>query len=296
MELEFQQIELKFEHLRRQRPGMERRLLASLASEGQLMPVVVLPQDNGRYLLLDGYKRVRGLQKLQYDTVMAVLWDLCEVEALLLEQVMRNTEPEGALEQGWFLRELRDRFNVAPPELARRFDKTPSWVSRRLALVEALPEQVQDLVRLGRIKANIAMKVLVPLSRVNRRDCLRFCEMLEKADFTTREALELQKGWQQGTPEVRERILADPLLYLKTQQVVLGEKAESGPFHQWLEAVGAIAGISRRAKRDLKRGALLNCPPGDTQEALAALRQASADFNALSRCSEKDLNQEQNHA
>src|ERR1019366_7779888 len=46
---------------------------------------------------------------------------------------------DSAIEQGWLLREMGARFGLGREELARRFDRTPSWVSRRLALVGELP-------------------------------------------------------------------------------------------------------------------------------------------------------------
>jgi hypothetical protein len=42
---------------------------------------------------------------------------------------------------------LNQRTRVNPYELARRFDRSVSWVSRRLALVEVLPEAIQQLYR-----------------------------------------------------------------------------------------------------------------------------------------------------
>ena len=42
MELEFHQLELRYERLRVQQPARERRLLASLADAGQQMPIVVV--------------------------------------------------------------------------------------------------------------------------------------------------------------------------------------------------------------------------------------------------------------
>jgi hypothetical protein len=140
MDLEFHQIELRYESLRRTSAERERRLCGSLAEIGQQTPVVVVAGgDGGRHVLLDGYKRVRALLRLRRDTVRAVCWELSEMEALLLERLMRTTEGDSPLEQGWLLRELRDHFHLGLPELARRFDKSPSWVSRRLALVGELP-------------------------------------------------------------------------------------------------------------------------------------------------------------
>lgn len=298
MELEFHQIDFRYEHLRKHNPQMERQLLASLADEGQKAPVVVLALAKDRYVLLDGYKRLRALRRLKRDTVQATLWDLDAMrqrpgafmaEALLLERMMRTSEPEGPLEQGWILRELRDRFRMAPEELARRFGRTPSWVSRRLALVETLPEEVQAKVRSGRIAAHTAMKVLVPLARANRRDCLRFCEALLKAEFTTREAVSLQAGWQQGKPEVRERLLADPVLFLRSQRAVQTPEVLRGPFHLWLEDLGTLAAVARRAGLHLRQGGLYHRSPAEYQEAGAALRQAASDCQALFQRSDSCL-------
>lgn len=289
MELEFHQIDFRYEHLRKHNPQMERQLLASLADEGQKAPVVVLALAKDCYVLLDGYKRLRALRRLKRDTVKATLWDLDEAEALLLERMMRTSEPEGPLEQGWILRELRDRFRMAPEELARRFGRTPSWVSRRLALIETLPEEVQAKVRSGRIAAHTAMKVLVPLARANRRDCLRFCEALLKAEFTTREAVSLQAGWQEGKPEVRERLLADPVLFLRSQRAVAAPEVMRGPFHLWLEDLGTLAAVARRAGLHLRQGGLYHRSPAEYQEAGTALRQATSDCQALFQRSDSCL-------
>jgi hypothetical protein len=45
---------------------------------------------------------------------------------------------------GWLLAEMDQRFGFALEGLARRFDRGVTWVSRRLALVELLPEASQQ--------------------------------------------------------------------------------------------------------------------------------------------------------
>lgn len=287
MELEFQSIDFRYEHLRRRNPPLERQLLASLADHGQKVPVVVLVQPPDHYVLLDGYKRVRALRRLGRDTVQATLWDLGEAEALLLERMMRTAVAESPLEQGWILRELRDRFRMPPEELARRFDRSPSWVSRRLALIQDLPEEVQEHVRRGQIAAHTAMRVLVPLARANKRDCRRFCQALLRGRFTTREAELLHLGWLQGRAEVRERLLADPVLYLRSQRAL--EVLEASPFHGWLEDLGTLSAVARRARLHLEQGALFSRSAEEVQEAGAALRQSETDCQALFQGSARDL-------
>jgi ParB/RepB/Spo0J family partition protein len=161
-ELELHQLDRRYEALRRREPRREARLLASLSEHGQQIPIIVV----GEHVVVDGSKRVRALAKLAPDTVAVVAWSIDEREALLLGRVLRTAE-EDALEQGWLLCELRDRFAMTPSVMAARFDKSESWVSRRLALVGDLPREVQDLVRAGALGAHAAMKYFVPLARAN---------------------------------------------------------------------------------------------------------------------------------
>src|SRR5208337_3456505 len=112
MQLEFHQLDRRWEHLRVRHPARQRRLLASLADAGQQTPIVVVAaagQPN-RYLVIDGYKRLAALQQLGRDTVEAVVWRMGEAEALLLDRSLRWSEHETALEQGWLLAELEQRY------------------------------------------------------------------------------------------------------------------------------------------------------------------------------------------
>ena len=158
MQLEFHQLDRRWEHLRVRHPARQRRLLASLADSGQQMPIEVVAAEGqtDRYVVIDGYKRIAALEQLGRDTVEAVVWPMSEAAAVLLDRSLRLSEHETALEQGWLLAELEQRFGYSLDELARRFDRSVSWVSRRLALVELLPEAIQQQVREGKVLAQVA--------------------------------------------------------------------------------------------------------------------------------------------
>jgi len=219
MQLEFHQLDRRWEHLRVREPHRQRRLLASLADSGQQTPIVVVaagPPD--RYLVIDGHKRVAALEQLGRDTVEATLWAMSEAEALLLSRSVRFSPQESALEQGWLLAEMERRFGYSLEEMARRFDRSVSWVSRRLALVELLPEAIQQQVREGKISAHVAMKYLVPVARVDAEHCERMAAAFLQQRCDTRQARQLYTAWRKATRAVRERILAEPELFLKTQR------------------------------------------------------------------------------
>jgi ParB family transcriptional regulator, chromosome partitioning protein len=115
----------------------QQQLLASLGTSGQQTPIIVvaLSDQPDHYMVIDDYKRVATLEQLGRDTVEAVIWPLNEVQALALDRTLHWSERESALEEGWLLAELEQRFGYGLEELARQFDRSVRWVSRRLALV-----------------------------------------------------------------------------------------------------------------------------------------------------------------
>ncbi len=289
MDLEFHQLDLRYEALRRRHPRKERHLLASLAEHGQLLPVVVVAAD-APFVLVDGYKRVRALQRLAHDTVCATVWAIGEADALVLEHVMRAADPAGPLEQGWMLDALRARFGLSLDDLARRFDKTPSWVSRRLALVRALPDVVQCEVRAGRIAPHAAMKYLVPLARANRDACVALAAAIARTDLSSRQVGVLYALWQAGTDDTRALVVSDPRLLLRVRADATARQAaiEAPPAQRFVDDVTAVAGLARRAHRRLREGIGAQLDAPGRQGADQAMRDARADCDALFHRWEKE--------
>ena len=249
MQLEFHQLERRWEHLRVRQPQRQGRLMASLAESGQQTPIVVVLStgERERYLVIDGYKRIAALEQLGRDTIEATVWAMSAAEALLLERTLRCSPQESALEQGWLLVEMERSFGYGLEELARRFDRSVSWVSRRLALVELLPESIQQQVREGKLGAQLAMKYLVPVARVSLEDCVRMASALVQQHCSTREAGQLYAAWREGSRVVRERILAEPELFLKTQRQVPASRPAAAGVERDLEM--AVAILRRTGRR-----------------------------------------------
>ena len=283
VDLEFQQLDRRYEALRRASPDREKRVLASLIRVGQQAPVVVVAaeQASDRFVLLDGYKRVRALIRLRVDTVRATPWALSELEALLLERLIRTNSEDGPLEQGWLLRELRDRFGLTAEELAHRFDKSRSWISRRLALVADLPEFIQAQVRRGEIAAHAAMKFLVPVARANAQDCLRLAQAIGPLRPTTRQVEALAAAFVTGSEKTRELVLSDPQLFLRAREATMSPTLDKDPAALLLADFGALAGVARRAHRRLKEGVGARLTPPEHDEIHSCFRQAQADTEQL---------------
>ncbi len=208
------------------------------------MPILVIPGPQG-YLVIDGHQRIAALQQLRRDTVEALVLDtMSEAEALLLVHSLRSRgEPETALEQGWLLAEMEHKHGYTIEDLARRFDRSATWIARRLALVDTLPEAVQQQVREGRIAAQIAMRYLAPMARLSVEHCHRMAGIFAQQHWTTRQAALLYNAWRNAkTKQTRERILTEPELFLKASQ------QQRPPTQATLEGdLNQIVAIARRA-------------------------------------------------
>jgi ParB-like chromosome segregation protein Spo0J len=79
MQLEFHQLDRRWEHLRVRHAARQRRLLASLAESGQQTPIVVVAAEGqaDRYVVIDGYKRIVALEQLGRDTVEVGMIRFC---------------------------------------------------------------------------------------------------------------------------------------------------------------------------------------------------------------------------
>jgi len=289
VDLEFHQLDLRYEALRVRRPDRERRLLSSLAERGQQVAIVVirLPEEPNRFLVIDGYKRIRALERLGHDTVRATVWDMDETEALILDRSLRTAEGETALEQGWLLSELHHSFGLNLEDLARRFDRSVSWISRRLALVRDLPKSVQEYVRLGKIGAHAAMKYLVPMARAKPFDCENLAKQIAHHQFTTEEVGILYAAWR-SQPLIRARVIDDPKLFLRARREIEEEAPEGvRAGEELLRNLDMAAAIARRASRQWREAAAAMDDAG-RENAWLCVQQAIEDLTRLSDTMEKE--------
>jgi ParB family transcriptional regulator, chromosome partitioning protein len=282
VQLEFHQLELRYERLKVARAEAERRLLASLAEVGQQVPIVVVQAADGRFVVLDGYKRVRALRRLGRDTVGASCWPGEEAEALIVTRLMQTAEPETALEQSWLLAELRERFAFSLEELARRFGHSVSWVSRRLALVRELPEEIQERVRRGEIGAHGAAKYLVPLARANRQVCVDLMEATGTTRLSSRDLGILYTAYQSGNWVTRQRLLAAPLVFLKShKEMQVAPAIEPALGDSLLTDLEILSATTRRADRRLRAGILRHLPEKDRQDLARLLDQVRHEMERM---------------
>jgi ParB family transcriptional regulator, chromosome partitioning protein len=292
MQLEFHQLALKYDGLRISKRGLQARLIASLAEEGQLHPVMVVPGEGSSarsYVLIDGYRRVSALRSMGRDTVESLLLPLCETAALIFRHCQESVRPRTALEDGWLLRELLDAHGMNQAELSRRLQRSESWVSRRLSLVRELPESAQELVRKGKLCGHGAMKYLVPLARAKRSDCETLVHHLSLRRTSTRELERVYMSWKSGDAERRRRVVAAPQLFLKAAAEVrsAGPQKSVDEIQQMIADIEILDAVSGRGRRRI-RGMKADTPLPSLM--IESWRAAQSSFLALTQAMEKRIN------
>ena len=292
MEVDLHQLDLRYASLRAQQPHRERQLLADLAEHGQRQPLVVVLAGETTFSVIDGYKRVRALERLGRDTACVLVWDLNADEALVIERLMRSGETDSPIEQGWLLRELGESHGLSQVAIAKRFGKSVSWVSRRLSLVESLPPQLANAVAQGRISPYAASKYLVPLARANSKDTENIVQAIAGKSMSTRNIEQLVSGYQSASPEVRARMIADPQLYLRAQAIAQEPPDPTGRPSTPTEAVRlALVRLTAQVGRCQHMlaehaGRLTECQRQQAREIILGIEQAVA---VLIKVAETDI-------
>jgi len=135
-------------------------LAASIKTHGVLQPILVRPIGDGKYEIVAGERRWRAAQRAGLHTIPAVIRELNEVEVLeiaIVENVQRmDLNP---LEEAQGFQALIDRFGRTQQEIADSVGKSRPHIANMLRLL-ALPDDLQEMVRDGRLSAGHARAIL----------------------------------------------------------------------------------------------------------------------------------------
>ena len=95
------------------------------------------------------------------------------------------------------------------------------------------------------------MKYLVPVARGSLEDCQQMAEAFARHKFTSRHAGQLYAAWREASPQIRQRLLEQPQLFLKVQREA--EPAVASPLQELLRDLEMVAAIAHRANRRLRK-------------------------------------------
>jgi len=135
-------------------------LAGSIKTHGVLQPILVRPIADGRFEIVAGERRWRAAQRAGLHAIPAVIREFNEVEVLeiaIVENVQRaDLNP---IEEAQGFQALIDRFGRTQQDIADAVGKSRPHIANMLRLL-ALPEDLQEMVRDGRLSSGHARAIL----------------------------------------------------------------------------------------------------------------------------------------
>jgi len=171
-------------------------LVASVRRTGVMQPVIVRPVAGSvAFELVAGERRWRAAQMAGLSTIPALVRELSDQEAAewaVVENVQR--EDLNAIDKGWAMRKMSERFGMSQEEIATRLSMDRSSVANLIRLTE-LEQEIADLVVAGKFGAGHAKALLGVPSGEHRIGLAKLAE---------------REGWsvRQLEKQVRETALA----------------------------------------------------------------------------------------
>ena len=186
-EISVSEVGEKYGALRIVSPRADAAMVKSLRKYGQMTPVVCV-KGEGRYELIDGFKRLRACRRLDNGTLraktMGVSGRVCKAAIIQLNWSGRSINE---MEEALVVQSLHREDGLTQTEIGVLLGRDKSWVSRRISLIERLSEEVQEDIRLGLISV-MTGRDLAKLPRGNQKDA---ADAILKRRYTTREAAKL---------------------------------------------------------------------------------------------------------
>ena len=244
LEADLHRLDLRFASLRIRQPRAVERLARSIEQSGQLVPLVAVAEA-AQWVLIDGFLRLDALRRLGRDTARMDLWDCPLDQALLIVLVRLQGRTWEAIEEGAVIRALLTEFALSRREVARQAGRDVSWVSRRLSLVEGLPEALFVAICQGELSTWAATRVLAPLARANPEHAQRLLAGLQRDPLSTRELHTWYQHYQKANRPKRQRMLDEPRLFcqaLRSQaRDQVARDLRAGPEGAWVAELKRIA-------------------------------------------------------
>ncbi|GAJ09487.1 unnamed protein product, partial [marine sediment metagenome] len=179
----------------------------SMRLHGQLQPVVARVH-NGNYQMIDGFKRLYASEDLMIETLQCHLLDIDLKQAkVLLLSYNRSHQTMEAWEEAMVLQDLQKTHSLDQRSLARLTGYSRSWVSRRLALIGKIDENISSDIMMGVLTGSHA-RALIKLPRGNQMEVAR---AITNYRLTSRQSDTLVDAFLKAEDEDQQRyILAHP--------------------------------------------------------------------------------------
>ncbi|MDE1854006.1 MAG: ParB/RepB/Spo0J family partition protein [Thaumarchaeota archaeon] len=186
--------------------GLLGELTASILEKGLLEPIVVRPIGN-TFEVVAGNRRLEACRRLKFGRIPCHIVELDDREAYevsLTENLHRKTL--NPIEEGLAFKKYVDKFGYgSASDLARRIDKSPSYVSRRIALLD-LPEKIREQLLLRGAKVGIAEELL----SLDEESKVELTELITEMKITSRSEVRRLVGYLNRSAEDGSKGVGEP--------------------------------------------------------------------------------------
>lgn len=128
-------------------------LSESIKNYGVLQPIVLKPDDKGKYMIIAGERRYRASKLARKSDIPAVIKDIPMkdiMEIALIENLQR--EELNPIEEALAYRSLIKNYEVTQEEISEAVGKSRPHITNTLRLLN-LPKQIMDMIDQGQITA-----------------------------------------------------------------------------------------------------------------------------------------------
>ena len=203
-ELRLEEIGESYGRYRLHVPELERGMMRSLESYGQLAPIVVVRQE-GHWELIDGFKRLGAARKLPtMDRLLARQMEADEHSAkAAIYGLNRAGGRTREMEEAWIVHALVREDGLMQVEVAELLGRHKSWVCRRLALIEKLGPEARADLQVGLLTPSSARQ-LVRLPAGNQADIL---ELVRREGLSLYELTAIVDLWLQCPAGIQQQYI-----------------------------------------------------------------------------------------
>ena len=117
-------------------------LAASIRQHGLMQPIVVRPDDQGKYMIIAGERRYRACNLIELESVPVVIRQISD-EDLACQMMIENLQRQDItpMEEARGYCKMMDDFKLDVPQLAQRLGiHQPHRIRERLSLLQLKPE------------------------------------------------------------------------------------------------------------------------------------------------------------
>ena len=128
-------------------------LSESIKNYGVLQPIVLKPDDKGKYMIIAGERRYRASKLARKSDIPAVIKDIPMkdiMEIALIENLQR--EELNPIEEALAYRNLIKNYEVTQEEISEAVGKSRPHITNTLRLLN-LPQKIMDMIDQGQITA-----------------------------------------------------------------------------------------------------------------------------------------------